>query len=91
MMTRSLYRCLLWLHPSDFRLRFEEEMLWIFDEAGDAWGTASLIRDAGLSVLRQRLIRSGMWKWVLATIAGMVPLLLAFGSFLPWDRPMRPW
>ena len=35
-MVRNLYRCLVWLHPSAFRLRFEEEMLWIFDEAADA-------------------------------------------------------
>ena len=39
-MVRNLYRCLVWLHPSTFRLQFEEEMLWIFDEAADARGAA---------------------------------------------------
>jgi hypothetical protein len=88
MMPRKLYRCLVWLHPAAFRLQFEEEMLWIFDEAADAWGEASLIRDASLSLLRQWFIRSELWKWVVASIAGIIPLIIAFGSFLPWDRPM---
>lgn len=90
MTMRAFYRCLLWLHPTAFRLRFAEEMLWIFDEAAGAWGAASLIRDASASVLRQWLIRSGLWKWVIAGIGGAITLLIAFGSFLPWDRPMRP-
>ena len=87
-MFRLLYRCLIWLHPSAFRLRFKEEMLWIFDEGADAWGTASLFLDASLSLARQWLLRSGLWRWVVATILGFIPLIIAFGSFLPWDRPM---
>jgi len=89
-MVRNLYRCLVWLHPSAFRLRFEEEMLWIFDEAADAWGAASLLRDASVSLLRQWLMRSDLWRWVVAGIAGVDPLIIAFGSFLPWDRPAHP-
>jgi hypothetical protein len=88
MMIRKVYQCLVWLHPPAFRRRFEEEMLWIFDEAADAWGTASLFMDASVSLARQWLLRSGLWKWVVAGIAGVIPLILAFGSFLPWDRPM---
>jgi hypothetical protein len=49
---RRFYRCLVWLHPAAFRLRFEEEMLWI-DEGADAWGTASLVLDASVSLVRQ--------------------------------------
>jgi hypothetical protein len=86
MMVRGLYRGLIWLHPAAFRLRFEEEMLWIFDEAANAWGTASLFSDASVSLVRQWLLRSGLWRWVVAGIAGIIPLILAFGSFLPWDR-----
>ena len=86
-MFRTLYRCLIWSHPSAFRLRFEEEMLWIFDEGADAWGTASLFWDACLSLARQWLLRSVLWRWVVATILGFIPLIIAFGSFLPWDRP----
>jgi hypothetical protein len=85
-MTRRLYHCLVWLHPAAFRLRFEEEMLWVFDEAADAWGTASLCSDACVSLARQWLLRSGLWRWAVASIAGIIPLILAFGSFLPWDR-----
>ena len=88
MMIRGLYRCLLWLHPDVFRVKFEDEMLWIFDEAADAWGAAPLIRDASLSLLRQWLLRSGLWKWAVAGIAALFPLIIAFGSFLPWDKPL---
>ena len=87
-MIRKAYECLVWLHPPAFRRRFGEEMLCIFDEAADAWGTATLITDASVSLARQWLLRSGLWKWVVAGIAGIIPLILAFGSFLPWDRPM---
>ena len=87
-MMRRVYRCLLWLHPAQFRRQFEEEMLWIFDEAAGPWGAASLFSDAGVSLVRQWLLRSGLWMWVVAAIAGIIPLLIAFGSFLPWDRPL---
>jgi uncharacterized membrane protein len=81
MMTRTLYRCLVSLHPAAFRLRFEEELLWIFDESSSASGAAPLFYDAVISLLRQWLVRSGMWKWVLAAIAGVLPVLIGFGSF----------
>lgn len=87
-MMRRVYRCLLWLHPTAFRRQFEEEMLWIFDEAAHAWGAALLFSDASASLVRQWLLRSGLWMWVVAGIAGIIPLLIAFGSFLPWDRPL---
>ena len=87
---RFLYALLISLHPSSFRKRFAQEMLSIFDEAAILWGAGSLFRDAILSLLRQWLIRSELWKWLVAGIAGLVPLIIAFGSFLPWDRPMHP-
>jgi uncharacterized membrane protein len=89
MMTRTFYRWLVGLHPLAFRLRFEEELLWIFDESRDASGTAPLLCDAAISVLRQWLMRSGMWKWVVGGIAGAVPVIIGFGSFL-FNWPMRP-
>ena len=88
MMVRGLYRCLIRLHPAAFRLQFQEEMFWIFDQAVGTWGAASLVADAITSLSRQWLLRSGLWKWVAAGIAGIVPLIIAFGSFLPWDRPL---
>ena len=87
-MTRTLYRWLICLHPPAFRLRFEEEFLWIFDESSDASSAATLLYDASISLLRQWLIRSGMWKWVLGAIAGAVPVVIGFGSFL-FNWPMR--
>ena len=88
-MIRRVYHCLLWLHPAAFRRQFAEEMLWIFDEAADGWGSASLFADAGVSLLRQWLLRSGLWRWAVATIVGFIPLIAAFGSFLPWDKPLN--
>ena len=81
-MMRRVYRCLLWLHPAAFRRQFEEEMLWIFDEAASAWGEASFLSDASISLVRQWLLRSGLWMWLVAGIAGVIPLMVAFGSFL---------
>jgi uncharacterized membrane protein len=89
MMTRTFYRWLICLHPPAFRQRFEQELLWIFDESSDASGAAPLVYDAAVSLLRQWLMRSGMWKWVLGAIAGAVPVVIGFGSFL-FDWPMRP-
>lgn len=88
MMVRGLYRCLIRLHPAGFRLQFQEEMFWIFDQAVGTWGAASLVADAITSLSRQWLLRSGLWKWAAAGIAGIVLLIIAFGSFLPWDRPL---
>ena len=59
MMNRSLYRWLICLHPPAFRLRFEQELLWIFDESSDASGAAPLLYDAAISLLRQWLIAIG--------------------------------
>jgi hypothetical protein len=81
-MNRTLYRWLVGLHPPAFRLRFEQELLWIFDESIEASGAAPLLCDAGISLLRQWLIRSEMWKWALGCIAGALPIVIGFGSFL---------
>ena len=80
-MTRTLYSWLIRLHPPAFRLRFEPELLWIFDESRSSSGAAPLLCDAAISLLRQWLTRSGIWKWVLGGIAGAVPVLIGFGSF----------
>jgi len=53
---RLLYRFLVRLHPQHFRRRFGDEMLWIFDDAGEK--RASLFGDALGSLFRQWLLRS---------------------------------
>ncbi|HEY6443282.1 MAG TPA: hypothetical protein VIY66_08080 [Candidatus Acidoferrales bacterium] len=72
-MKRSLYRVLVLLHPQRFRERFGEEMLCIFDESPPERG-ARLLVDCLLSLLRQWLLRSGVWK--LAGGAAISVLLL---------------
>jgi hypothetical protein len=89
MMTRTFYRWLVGLHSPAFRLRFEPELLWIFDESRDASGAAPLLYDATISLLRQWLLRSGLRKWAIAGIAGALPVVIGFGSFL-FNWPMRP-
>jgi DNA-binding PadR family transcriptional regulator len=64
---KRMFRFLLWLHPAAFRQRFEEEMLWIFDEAADSCGGVSLFSDATVSLVRQWLLRSGLWIWARAS------------------------
>jgi len=88
-MTRTLYRWLICLHPPGFRLQFASELLWIFDESRDESGAVALLYDVVVSVLRQRLVRSGMWKWGLAGIVGALPVLIGFGSFL-FPCPIHP-
>lgn len=56
-MTRLLYRCLLRLHPSRFRDKYAEEMLWIFDESRGNRDTSGLLLDAAASLLRQWTLR----------------------------------
>jgi hypothetical protein len=89
MTMRASYRCLIWLHPPAFRRQFAEEMIWIFDEAAGTCGAASLLADASVSLLRQWLLRSELWRGVAAVAGGMVSLVVAFGSFIPWDSVWR--
>ena len=88
-MNRTLYRWLIYLHPAAFRLRFEQELLWIFEVSSEASGSAALLYDAVISLLRQWFVRSGMWKWILGSIAGALPVVIGFGSFL-FQFPVRP-
>jgi ABC-type transporter Mla maintaining outer membrane lipid asymmetry permease subunit MlaE len=89
MIVRGVYRCLVWLHPSAFRQRFGEEMVWIFDEAAGTWSAASLVVDAGMSLVRQRLTPSELGKALAAVIVGGLPVIIAFGTFIPWASVWR--
>jgi len=88
MMGRALYRLFVRLHPVSFRVRFEEEMIFVFDEAESSWGAAFLVGDAARSVVRQWLGDQDVWRWIAASAAGILLLAIAFGSFLPWDKPL---
>ncbi len=73
-MIRWLYRWLLWLHPPAFRRQFADEMLWIFDEESSR-GVTRLFADGLVSLARQWLVRSGVWKLLPAAAGGLLTLL----------------
>jgi hypothetical protein len=74
-MNRLLYQGLLWLHPPAFRRQFAPEMLGIFEDAVPVEGVALLLFDAAISLIRQWLLRSGLWKIVAAVLGAALQLL----------------
>jgi len=75
-MNRTLYRCLLRLHPGGFRRQFGEEMLWIFDEASVTQGSGALLVDAARSLARQWVLRSGSWKVAVALAGALIQVTI---------------
>ena len=76
-MIRALYRSLLWLHPACFEERFAEEMLWIFDLNAKAKPGSSipLLVDCSVSLCRQWLFRSGIWKFGVGLLVNAILIL----------------
>ncbi len=60
-MLRSLYRCVLHLHPPGFRKRFADEMLSIFDASTGKPAAARLLADGLMSLMRQWTLRPEFW------------------------------
>jgi hypothetical protein len=96
-MKRSLYRCLLWLHPPAFGRRFADEMLWIFDETANTNGIR-LLADGLISLFRQWLARAAIWRPLAAAAGGALtltagiglqPLLLRGLDAIQADSPQR--
>lgn len=56
-MLRRLYRCAVRLHPSSFRRRFGEEMLYIFDQQKGTLSALRVMLDCVFSLLRQWMLR----------------------------------
>ena len=79
-MIRSLYLCLIRLHPQSFRRQFESEMLWIFDESAASGSAVPFFADGLASLARQWLIREGAWKVALAAIGGLLHISLVLGG-----------
>jgi hypothetical protein len=67
-MIRAAYRGLLWLHPPLFYERFAEEMVWIFDLNPGVSMRVALLFDALVSLLRQWLLRTGIWKFAVGLV-----------------------
>jgi D-alanyl-D-alanine carboxypeptidase len=82
-MCRSLYRGLLYLHPTAFRQRIAEEMLWIFDEAAVTHGVPRLFADGIVSLLRQWVVRPESWHMPLSAV--VAPASAGSTTFSTWD------
>lgn len=71
-MIRALYCGLLWLHPSSFQQRFGEELLWIFDIRPVSGSSVSLLLDGLISLFRQWLFRSDLWKFGIGVLMNLI-------------------
>jgi len=85
-MVRSIYVCLLRLHPRQFRQRFAGEMQWIFDQTPENRGR--LVIDAVVSLWRQWALRphTGMQPAVTGAtlrVSDGVPAFYTCESFMP--------
>src|SRR4029077_20245179 len=67
--SRSLYRCLLRLHPPSFQREFADEMLWIFDEIAAKQSTLPLFGDGLVSLARQWVLRGALRNLLAGEIA----------------------
>ena len=76
-MSRRLYYLLLQLHPPAFRYRFAAEMLWIFDEISGSGRRSALFVDGILSLGRQWLLRSGLWKFIIGAAVNAVVVIVS--------------
>ena len=94
-LSRSLYRCLVQLHPPAFCRRFAPEMLWIYDEIADHDARIELFTDALASLARQWVVREAIQKLLIGELRfGPLPAT-GSGQFC-WeriefdDRPLPP-
>ena len=71
-MIRFLYRALLWSHPASFEERFGEELLWIFDLRRASDTGITLLLDCFVSLCRQWLFRSGLWKFGIGVLVNLI-------------------
>ena len=75
-MSRTIYWCLLRLHPPSFREQFAEEMLWIFDQAAASDGLSRFFTDGVVSLVRQWLFRRGAWVAPAAIAWGLLQVMI---------------
>jgi hypothetical protein len=75
-MTRSLYRFLLRLHPSDFRDKYSDEMLCVFDELAAERSGRFLLADGARSLGRQWFLGVGLWKAAIALVLALLPIMV---------------
>jgi hypothetical protein len=89
-MARTVYLCLVLMHPPGFRRRFGDEMLFVFEEAAcGAQSTARLLVDALLSALRQWLLSPATLTVAAALVGGLIPILV--GLACTGQFPLKGW
>ena len=86
-MLGHLYRCVLRLHPPEFRRRFGEEMLSIYDQSTGRFSSVRLLLDAVFSLARQWIFRPEFW--LRASPSSAPRALDGIPSFSSLD-PIRP-
>jgi hypothetical protein len=59
-MLKHLYRCAVRLHPSSFRQRFGDEMLYVFDQQKGTLAALRVTFDCVVSLLRQWILRPNL-------------------------------
>jgi hypothetical protein len=87
-MLRGLFRCVVRLHPSSFRRRFGDEMLYIFDQQKGALAELNAMLDGIFSLLKQWILRPHRGMDVPASTlsspnADNLPLFGTFDMFPP--------
>ena len=87
-MLRRLYRYAVHLHPSSFRQRFGDEMLYIFDQQGGMRDALGVTLDCVFSLLRQWTLRPHISTELAASPLGSpapdhIPSFESFDTVLP--------
>jgi hypothetical protein len=88
-LSRSLYRCLLLLHPPSFQSRYAHEMLWIFDETAEREGVLSLLGDGITSLARQWIVRCAVQELLIGE-PPLAPWTNSTQELFAWDRIALP-
>jgi hypothetical protein len=87
-MSRLLYRLLLRLHPPNFRDRYSDEMLCMFDELAAERSGFFLVADGVSSLSRQWFVGVGLWKAIVAIVLAMLPVIFVLDGVA---RHQRRW
>jgi hypothetical protein len=85
---RSIYRCLVRLHPPSFQAQFADEMLWIYAEEEERQGAVRFLADGFLSLARQWIVRCA-WKLVADSLFSDTPCHDVRYTSVPVWRPWR--
>ena len=86
-MKRRLCRLLVAAYPPLHRKEFGSEMLWILDQPGEA--TLRCLLDLTMSLLRQRMGRTEIWRWPVIAVFAVMPFYIGLwllNFMLRWTK-----